>query len=143
MIVLGLRYAFFGYSFLIFSFFIIPAFGEEKYETSPLVLVETDKPEYKIGDSVTISGVVEEKKMPVLALRIFNPDGKILTANNVEIGENNTFSKSIFQEKAGTEKIHKIPGQQILCQASVESSAYWQGLCDRGHGKFCFTGRLG
>ena len=39
------------------------------------------------------SGEVEEKKMPVLAIRVYDPNGIILSANNVEINEDNSFSK--------------------------------------------------
>ena len=53
------------------------------------------------------SGEVEEKKMPVLAIRVYDPNGIILSANNVEINEDNSFSKmfslySPFYDESGT-----------------------------------------
>jgi len=81
------------------SFFIIPAFAEEKF-VEPTVLVWTDKLEYEIGEMVTISGLVEEKKMPVVAMRIYDPDGSIVSANQVELEEDGTFSKTISLDSA-------------------------------------------
>jgi tetratricopeptide (TPR) repeat protein len=92
-------------SILILSSFILPVFAEEVTEN--LIFVETDKPEYSIGDTLTISGMILEKKMPVVALRLFDPDDNILTANQIEIKDDNSFSKTIFldapfYEKEGT-----------------------------------------
>ena len=79
-------------------------------ENSSLILLETNKSEYYTGDKLTISGTVLEKKMPVIAMRIYDPDNGILSANNVEINEDGTFSKTIFldapfYEKKGTYNI--------------------------------------
>jgi len=103
---MGLRIEFFLYSILVMSFFTMPAFAEENF-VEPTVRVETDKLEYEIGEIVTISGFVEAKKMPVLAMRIYDPDGSIMSANNVEIEEDGTFSKiisldSVLYDKKGT-----------------------------------------
>jgi len=82
---------------------------------SPLILedifaesftVTFDKPVYSSGDSITISGEILDFGMPVIAMSIYDPDGKILSANNLEILPNKTFSKnfvldSIFYEKSG------------------------------------------
>lgn len=43
-----------------------------------------------------ISGNVKEKKMPVIALRVFDPFGIILSANNLEIDDDKNFSKVLF-----------------------------------------------
>jgi tetratricopeptide (TPR) repeat protein len=106
---MGSRIAFFGYSVLIMS--ILSAFAEENLEKTPTVLVDTDKSEYEIGDSVIVSGLVEEKKMPVVALRIYNPEGSIISANQIELKDDDTFSKIIsldspMYEKAGTYSIN-------------------------------------
>ena len=76
-------------------------------ENSSLILLETNKSQFYTGDKLTISGTILEKKMPVIAMRIYDPDGIILSANNVEINEDGTFSRSIFldapfYEKKGT-----------------------------------------
>jgi tetratricopeptide (TPR) repeat protein len=70
------------------------------------ILIEFDKPEYHTGDSMVISGHLLEFKLPVIALSLYDPDGKILSANNVIIDSNGTFSKIIsldspFYDKSG------------------------------------------
>ena len=80
---------------------LFPSFADE----SSLIL-ETDKPEYKVGDIMVVSGFIEDRKMPVVALKIFDPNGVILSANQVELNDDNTFSKSIelispFYDEAG------------------------------------------
>lgn len=78
------------------------AFGDD----SDGITVSPDKEFYETGELLFISGHVEEKKMPILALRIFDPDGSILSANNVEIEDDNSFSKMVsldspFYDKPG------------------------------------------
>ncbi len=68
-----------------------PAFAE-----SSSIIVDSDKSAYQTGDSMLISGTIEELKMPVIAMRIYDPNGVILSANNIEIENDNTFSKLIF-----------------------------------------------
>lgn len=68
--------------------------------------VNFDKPLYSSGDLITISGDILEFGMPVIAMSIYDPDGKILSANNLDITPEKTFSKSFllespFYEKAG------------------------------------------
>ncbi len=75
---------------LIIPTLIVPVFAED----DSLILV-TDKAEYEIDDSMVISGFVDDKKMPVVALKIFDPSGGILSANQVDIQDDNTFSKTI------------------------------------------------
>ena len=103
---MGLRIEIFLYSILAMSFFTMPAFAEENF-VEPTVHVETDKLEYEIGEIVTISGLVEVKKMPVVAMRIYDPDGSIVSANQIELEEDSTFSKiisldSVLYDKKGT-----------------------------------------
>jgi len=71
------------------------------------ILIEFDKPEYQTGDSMVISGHLLDFKMPVIALSLYDPDGIILSAHNVIIDSNGTFSKIIpldspFYDKSGT-----------------------------------------
>ena len=84
------------FSILILQALAIPIFAEENIDDSKYLILETDKPEYQVGEMITISGFVEEKKMPVVALRIFDPYGKILSAHQLEIESDNTFSKTIL-----------------------------------------------
>ena len=61
---------------------------------------------YGTGDSITISGDILDFGMPVIAMSIYDPDGKILSANNLEILPDKTFSKSFvldspFYDKSG------------------------------------------
>ena len=90
---------------LIIPTLIVPVFAED----DSLILV-TDKAEYEIDDSMVISGFVDDKKMPVVALKIFDPSGGILSANQVDIQDDNTFSKTIelispFYDEIGTYSI--------------------------------------
>lgn len=86
---------------------IIPTLIVPVFAGGDSLILETEKNEYEIGDSMVISGSVFEKKMPVVALKIFDPDGGILSANQVDIQEDDTFSKTIsldspFYDKVGT-----------------------------------------
>ena len=90
---------------LIIPTILVPSFAE-----NDSLIVETDKAEYEIGDSMVISGMVGEIKMPVVALKIFDPNGGILSANQVDIEDDNTFSKIIkldspFYDTQGTYSI--------------------------------------
>ena len=69
-------------------------------------VVDFDKQVYSTGDSLSISGEILDFGMPVIAMSIYDPDGKILSANNLEISPQKTFSKTIsldspFYEKTG------------------------------------------
>jgi len=68
--------------------------------------VSFDKEVYDLGDSLTLSGKINQLGMPVIAMSIYDPDGKILSANNLEITSDQKFSKTIplespFYEKTG------------------------------------------
>ena len=70
------------------------------------LIVNFDKEFYDLGDSLTISGEISEVGMPVIAMSIYDPDGRILSANNLEISSEKTFDKTIlldspFYEKTG------------------------------------------
>ena len=90
------------------GFFLIPIlivfsltpsiFAEKIINENPSLILKTDKSTYQIGESLIISGIVEEKKMPVAALRLFNPQGEILLANILELEDDNTFSKTVLLE---------------------------------------------
>jgi len=74
------------------------------------ILVEFDKSEYRTGDSLTITGQIAEMKMPVIAMSVYDPNGTILSANNVEIESDGLFSKTLyldspFYETSGEYKI--------------------------------------
>jgi len=70
---MGSRTEIYLFSILILQALAIPIFAEENIDDSKSVMLETDKPEYQVGEMIIISGFVEEKKMPVVALRIFDP----------------------------------------------------------------------
>lgn len=81
------------------------------------LIVNFDKQFYDLGDSLIISGEIPEVGMPVIAMSIYDPDGKILSANNLEISSEKTFSKTIsldspFYEKTG-EYLLKLDYGQI------------------------------
>ena len=60
------------------------------------LIVNFDKKFYDLGDSLTISGKISEVGMPVIAMSIYDPDGKIISANNIEISSEKTFGKTFF-----------------------------------------------
>jgi len=93
---MGSRIEFFLFLILILQSVTIPVFAEENIDDVKSIILETDKPEYQIGEKMIISGVIEEKTMPVIALRIFDPNGGILSAHELEINDDNTFSKTIL-----------------------------------------------
>ena len=68
------------------------------------LIINFDKQFYDLGDSLTVSGEVIEVGMPSIAMSIYNPDGKILSANNLEISSEKTFSKTILLETPFYEK---------------------------------------
>ena len=93
---------------MIFVFTFAPVYAEAFEDTG--IVAGTDKDYYETGETLTISGQVEEKKMPILALRVYDPTGAILSANNVEIDDNSSFSKIIsldspFYDQLGTYSI--------------------------------------
>ena len=62
-----------------------------------------DKKQYFFGDSISISGDILELGMPIIALSIYDPNEKIISANNLEIS-NQTFSKTISLDSSSYEK---------------------------------------
>ena len=109
---LGSKPEIFLVGIVILSFFTVPVFADE----SSSILLETDQQEYQIGDLMVISGFIEEKRMPVVALKIFDPNGGILSANQVDIDDDNTFYKTIaldspFYDEAGIYSITMNYGQ--------------------------------
>ncbi len=68
-------------------------------------VVNFDKQLFDVGDSLTISGEIMEIGMPVIAMSIYDPDGKITSANHLEISSEKTFSKTIILESSVYKKI--------------------------------------
>ena len=68
-------------------------------------IVNFDKQLSDVGDSLTISGEIIEIGMPIIAMSIYDPDGKIASANNLEISSEKTFSKTIILESPVYKKI--------------------------------------
>ncbi|MEM2785902.1 MAG: tetratricopeptide repeat protein [Candidatus Nitrosotenuis sp.] len=86
---------------LLIAFSTIPSFADEAW-----VVVATDKPQYLPSETMEIFGYVLERKMPVIAMSIYDPDGVILSANNIELQEDDSFTKTIsldspFYDKSG------------------------------------------
>ena len=81
------------------------------------IFLNFDKAEYNTGDLLTLSGFIEGFSMPIVAVSVYDPDGKILSANNLELDENGNFSKIIsldspFYDNPGNYKV-KIDYRQI------------------------------
>ena len=80
------------------------------------IMVEFDKELYYPNDSLLFSGTVTDIGMPIIAMSVYDPDGKILSANNIEISSDKTFFKSLsldppFYEKIGEYTIKLDYGQ--------------------------------
>ncbi len=90
---------------------IVPAFAEDSW-----MVAVTDKSQYFTGESMEVSGYIVDRKMPVIAMSVYDPDGAILSANNVELQEDDGFAKTIsldspFYDKSGTYLIRFDYGQ--------------------------------
>ncbi len=85
---------------MIFSFSILFSLllTSPIYAESNSIIVSTDKDVYGSGETLTVSGFVEQITMPVIALQIYDPSGTILTANNVDVDSIGAFSKTIVLE---------------------------------------------
>ena len=66
--------------------------------------VNFDKQFYDLGDTLVVSGEILDGTMPVIAMSIYDPDEKILSANNIEITTENTFRKTISLDSPSFEK---------------------------------------
>ncbi|MFQ5573029.1 MAG: tetratricopeptide repeat protein [Nitrosopumilaceae archaeon] len=109
---------------LILTFSFPLAFGDD----SEGIIASTDKEFYETGELLIISGQIEDKKMPILALRIFDPSSSILSANNVELEEDNSFSKMVslnspFYDEPGTYTI-KIDYGKLDKEITFEIKSY-------------------
>ena len=83
------------------------------FADSFVVSIDDEQPE--LGDTLLISGEIIDFSMPIIAISVYDPDGKILSAYNLEISSQ-TFSKSIsldspFYEKTGEYTIKFVYGQ--------------------------------
>jgi len=74
-------------------------------------VVDFNQQRYNKGDSLTISGEILDFGMPVIAISIYNPNEKILSANNLEISPQKTFSKTISLDSPFYEKNWRIHGK--------------------------------
>jgi len=82
------------------------------------IFVEFDKSEYKTRENLTLSGFIPEYSMPIMAVSIYDPNGKILSANNLELDGEGNFSKTIsldspFYDEPGIYKV-KINYMKII-----------------------------
>ena len=90
---------------------ILESFGET-------IFFEFDQSEYNTGEKLTFSGSIPEYSMPIMAVSIYDPNGKILSANNLELDGEGNFSKTIsldspFYDQPGKYKI-KINYKKII-----------------------------
>ena len=90
--------------FLLFLIVLLPFAIQQSFADS--ILLDFDKPEYHSGDSMVISGYVLDFKMPEMGVSIYDPNGIILSANNLDIDSDGFFSKTItldspFYDKSG------------------------------------------
>ena len=98
----------FVFLFLILGSSFTPRFAvADEDNIIETIVISTYKMSYFTEEPIVISGEITQKKMPIVAIRIFDPDDKILGAYSVEIDDNNHFTKTIiadipFYEKNGT-----------------------------------------
>lgn len=90
-----------------------PVISTQVFADSFVVTLDNETPE--LGDTLLISGEIIDFGMPIIAMSVYDPDGKILSAYNLEISSQ-TFSKSIsldspFYEKTGEYTIKFVYGQ--------------------------------
>jgi len=93
--------------FLLLGSSFTPRFASAEEDNGlETITISTDKISYFPEDTIVISGEITKKKMPIVAIRIFDPDDKTLGAYSIEIDDNNHFTKTIiadipFYEKSG------------------------------------------
>ena len=87
---------------LVLSVFV-PIYFTDAFADSFVVHFEEQL--FDVGDSLTISGEILDVSMPVIAMSIYDPDGKIMSANNLEISPQQTFSKTIVLDSSIYEKV--------------------------------------
>lgn len=97
--------------FAVLAITVVPVFAEDSW-----MVAVTDKEQYFTGESMEVSGYIVDRKMPVIAMSVYDPDGVILSANNVELQEDDGFAKTIsldspFYDKSGTYLIRFDYGQ--------------------------------
>ena len=85
------------------------------------IFVEFDKSEYNTGEILILSGTIEGFSMPIVAVSIYDPNEKILSANNLELDIDGNFYKIIsldspFYDRPGDYKV-KIDYRQISKEA--------------------------
>ena len=72
--------------------------------------VSFSRDSYQTGDTIVISGQIIDFGMPVIAMSIFDPDKKILSANNLELSSDGSFSKIIPLESP----FYETPGDYLI-----------------------------
>lgn len=90
-----------------------PVISAPIFADSFVVSIDNEQPE--LGDTILISGEIIDFGMPIIAMSVYDSDGKILSAYNLEISSQ-TFGKSIsidspFYEKTGEYTIKFEYGQ--------------------------------
>ena len=90
-----------------------PIISTQVFADSFVVTLDNEQPE--LGDTLLVSGEIIELGMPIIAMSVYDPDGQILSAYNLEISSN-SFSKSLslespFYEKTGEYTIKFVYGQ--------------------------------
>ena len=72
--------------------------------------VSFNKDNYQTGDTLVISGQIIDFGMPVIAMSIFDPAEKILSANNLDLSSDGSFSKTIILESP----FYETPGDYLI-----------------------------
>ncbi len=72
--------------------------------------VSFNKDSFQTGDTLIISGHIIDFGMPVIAMSVFDPDEKIISANNLELLSDGNFSKTIPLESP----FYEIPGKYLV-----------------------------
>ena len=90
-----------------------PIISTQVFADSFVVTLDNEQPE--LGDTLLVSGEIIELGMPIIAMSVYDPDGQILSAYNLDI-TSNSFSKSLslespFYEKTGEYMIKFVYGQ--------------------------------
>ena len=72
--------------------------------------VSFNKDSYQTGDMLVLSGQIIDFGMPVVAMSIFDPNEKILSANNLDLSSDGSFSKTITLESP----FYETPGDYLI-----------------------------
>lgn len=95
---------------VLFALTILGATSTLQIYADPQFTITLNQAQYQTGDTLVISGNISDASMPVVATSIYDPDGKILSANNLSIDSQNNFTHTVYLDSP----FYEIPGSYTI-----------------------------